>query len=199
MYLEHRLSALLQLHLDSRLNIWLQGIRQRQPQDSTRIFYVLRFGATYIRDLTVMQLQWYRPFTQLSITGSAAAFRHTFGMTSSDQSKSYEIIESHRTGKKTYPINFIVSAAYAGGFTGIGPSTRYSTRRTVTLRQDESMMTSSNGTFSALLVICEGNPSITGGFPSQRPVTQNTCFLSSEQTVEQTLDTTVLETPWCSL
>ena len=36
--LEHRLSALLQLHLHSRLNNWLQGIRQRQPQDSTRIF-----------------------------------------------------------------------------------------------------------------------------------------------------------------
>ena len=36
--LEHRLSALLQLHLHSRLNIWLQGIQQRQPQDSTRIF-----------------------------------------------------------------------------------------------------------------------------------------------------------------
>ena len=30
--------ALLQLHRHSRLNIWLQGIRQRQPQDSTRIF-----------------------------------------------------------------------------------------------------------------------------------------------------------------
>ena len=27
----------LQLHLHSRLNIWLQGIRQRQPQDKTRI------------------------------------------------------------------------------------------------------------------------------------------------------------------
>ena len=32
------LAALLQLHLHSRLNIWLQGIRQRQPQGSTRIF-----------------------------------------------------------------------------------------------------------------------------------------------------------------
>ena len=34
-----------------------------------------------------------------------------------------------------------------------------------------SMMTSSNGTFSALLALGEGNPSVTGGFPSQRPVT----------------------------
>ena len=31
-------------------------------------------------------------------------------------------------------------------------------------------MTSSNGNFSALLTLCEGNPPVTGGFPSQRPV-----------------------------
>ena len=28
-------------------------------------------------------------------------------------------------------------------------------------------------TFSALLVLCEGNPSVTAGFPSQRPVTRS--------------------------
>ena len=28
-------------------------------------------------------------------------------------------------------------------------------------------------TFSALLALCEGNPSVTGGFPSQRPVTRS--------------------------
>ena len=28
-------------------------------------------------------------------------------------------------------------------------------------------------TFSELLALCEGNPPVTGGFPSQRPVTQN--------------------------
>ena len=33
------------------------------------------------------------------------------------------------------------------------------------------MMTSSNGNISALLALCEGNPPVTGGFPSQRPVT----------------------------
>ena len=33
-FMEHRL----QLHLHSQLTIWHQGIRQRQPQDSTRIF-----------------------------------------------------------------------------------------------------------------------------------------------------------------
>ena len=31
-------------------------------------------------------------------------------------------------------------------------------------------------TFSALLALCEGNPSVTGGFPSQKPMTQNAFF-----------------------
>ena len=53
MLLEHRLSALLQLHLHSRLNIWLQWIRQRQLQDEKRSIYVLWFGASYIRDFMV--------------------------------------------------------------------------------------------------------------------------------------------------
>ena len=35
------------------------------------------------------------------------------------------------------------------------------------------MMTSSIGTFSLLLAPCEGNPTVTGGFPSQRPVTRS--------------------------
>ena len=34
-------------------------------------------------------------------------------------------------------------------------------------------MTPSNGNISALLALCEGKPPVTGGFPSQRPVTQN--------------------------
>ena len=32
------------------------------------------------------------------------------------------------------------------------------------------IMTSSNDNISALLALCEGNPPVTGGFPSQRPV-----------------------------
>ena len=35
------------------------------------------------------------------------------------------------------------------------------------------MMTSSSGNISALLSLCEGNPPVTGEFPSQRPVTQS--------------------------
>ena len=35
------------------------------------------------------------------------------------------------------------------------------------------MMTSSNGKFSALLVICAGNSPATGEFPTQRPVTRS--------------------------
>ena len=37
-------------------------------------------------------------------------------------------------------------------------------------------MTLSNGIFSALLTLCEGNPPVTGGFPSQRTVTRNLMF-----------------------
>ena len=34
-------------------------------------------------------------------------------------------------------------------------------------------MTSSNGTFSALLALCAGNSPVTGKFPAQRPVTRS--------------------------
>ena len=51
--MEHRLSALLQLHLHSRLNTWLQWVWQRHLQDERRI--VLCFGATYIRDFTLVR------------------------------------------------------------------------------------------------------------------------------------------------
>ena len=53
MQLEHRLSALLQLHLHSLLNTCFQWIEQRQRQDETRIIKVLGFGESYIRDFTV--------------------------------------------------------------------------------------------------------------------------------------------------
>ena len=53
MQLEHRLSALLQLHLHSQFNTWLQWIGQRELQDETRTIYVLGLGASYIRELTV--------------------------------------------------------------------------------------------------------------------------------------------------
>ena len=33
-------------------------------------------------------------------------------------------------------------------------------------------MTSSNGNISTLLALCDGNPPVTGGFPSQKPVTR---------------------------
>ena len=54
MFLEHSLSALLQLHLHSQVNTWLQRIGQRQSQAETSNIYVLGFGATYIGDLTVL-------------------------------------------------------------------------------------------------------------------------------------------------
>ena len=54
MYLEHRLSVLLQLHLSSGLNTWLQWIGQRQKSDETRNIKVLGLGASYIRDSMVI-------------------------------------------------------------------------------------------------------------------------------------------------
>ena len=54
MQLEHRLSALLQLHLHSRLNNWLHWIKQRQLQDETINIQVWGFGASYIRYFTVV-------------------------------------------------------------------------------------------------------------------------------------------------
>ena len=53
MLLEHRLSALLQKHLHSWLNIWLQWIGQRQLQYETRNILVMVFSAIYIRGVTV--------------------------------------------------------------------------------------------------------------------------------------------------
>ena len=54
MELEHRLSALLQLHLHSRHSTWLLWIGQRQLQDEARYNKVLGFGVSYIRDFTVL-------------------------------------------------------------------------------------------------------------------------------------------------
>ena len=74
MWLEHRLSALLQLHLRSQLNSWLQTIGQRRLQDEMRIIWVWGFGASYIRNFTahsseyvsgmeemILQCQWSNP------------------------------------------------------------------------------------------------------------------------------------------
>ena len=50
-------------------------------------------------------------------------------------------------------------------------------------------------TFSSSLVLCEGNPPVTGGFPSQRPVTWSFDVIldlrPNPKTVEQTIVTTV--------
>ena len=40
--------------------------------------------------------------------------------------------------------------------------------------QNQDMMTSSNGNISVLLALCAGNSSVTGEFPTQRPVAR--CF-----------------------
>ena len=53
MQLEHHLSALLQLHLHSQLNIWLQWIGKWPLQDEMSNIYVSGFGATYTGGFTV--------------------------------------------------------------------------------------------------------------------------------------------------
>ena len=60
------------------------------------------------------------------------------------------------------------------------------------------MMTSSNGTFSALLVLGQGNPPVTGGFPSQRPVTRSFdvfFYLRLEKRLSKQLRRRWFETP----
>ena len=46
-------------------------------------------------------------------------------------------------------------------------------------------------TFSALLALCEGNP-VTGGFPSQSPVTRSFDIFFDLQTLEQTIEKPVI-------
>ena len=46
--------------------------------------------------------------------------------------------------------------------------------------------------FSALLALCEGNPPVIGGFPSQRPVIQSFGVLFDLRTVEQTIEKPVI-------
>ena len=45
--------------------------------------------------------------------------------------------------------------------------------------------------FSSLLALCEENPPVTGGFPSQRPMTHS-FDVFFEQTVEQNIATPVI-------
>ena len=50
-------------------------------------------------------------------------------------------------------------------------------------------------TFSALLALCEGNLPVTGGFPSQRPVTRSFDVffdLHPNKTIAQTIETPVI-------
>ena len=66
MKLEHRLSALLQLHLHSRLNTWLQRVGQRRLQDEMRIISNLGFGASYIKDSTVIHVNKRSPREEMN-------------------------------------------------------------------------------------------------------------------------------------
>ena len=57
-------------------------------------------------------------------------------------------------------------------------------------------------TFTALLARCEGNPSVTGGFPSQRPVTRSFCVffgLRMKKRLSKQSRRRWFQTPFCSL
>ena len=58
-------------------------------------------------------------------------------------------------------VSFLIQTSYRGP---ILPDVGFSTTM-------PNMMTSWHGTLSAWLALCEGNPPVTGGFPSQRPST----------------------------
>ena len=60
------LSALLQPHLHSQLNTWLQWIGQRQLQDEPRNIYVLGLGATYIENWRYITEEDSRPQANLT-------------------------------------------------------------------------------------------------------------------------------------
>ena len=48
-------------------------------------------------------------------------------------------------------------------------------------------------TFSALLALCEGNPPVNGGFPSQRASkAENVCLMCASKTVKQTVKIPVI-------
>ena len=54
-------------------------------------------------------------------------------------------------------------------------------------------------TFSALLALCEGNPPVTGGFPSNRPVTWNLSFFDVllNKRLNNQWSCRRFEAPWC--
>ena len=56
-------------------------------------------------------------------------------------------------------------------------------------------------TFFALLTLCEGNPPVTGGFPSQSPVTQNFVFFDARLNKRWNIQSRRpwFETPWHTL
>ena len=63
---------------------------------------------------------------------------------------------------------YVISNIHVGTV-NMSPESYYA----ATTHVSDSTMASSNGTFSVSLALCEGNPTITGGFSSQRPVTQS--------------------------
>ena len=118
MQLEHRLSALLQLRLHSRLNTCLQNITKRQLQAQTRTILVLWFGASYIKYFTVIYINQteYIPWDAV-IHGVVIS------------SRPLQSLESYKQWKSTQPLQYIhklsqqssrVTLSLSSGRKGIG-------------------------------------------------------------------------------
>ena len=62
------------------------------------------------------------------------------------------------------------------------------------VHQDDVIKCCQMEIFSALLALCKGNPPVTGGFPSQKPVARSfdVYLFAPEQTIEQTMETLMI-------
>ena len=78
----------------------------------------------------------------------------------------------------------------------------------ISLNQVALMMASCNRNIFRFTGLCEGNPPVSGGFPSQRPVKRSfgvffvclfVCLSAPEQTTEKTIETLWFKTPSRSL
>ena len=96
--MEHRLSALLQLHLHSQLNTWLQWIGLTPLQEETRNIYVLGFGATYTRGFTVLVLLELKETHHVGVAGEEA--HNPIGHHAGHLHQQVTIVTDHRCGNK---------------------------------------------------------------------------------------------------
>ena len=104
------MSALLQLHLHSRLNTWLQWTGHRQLHDETRNIEVLGFVATYTRGLTVVSV-WMVIFIYLQKRGKHLDMME--GVLEHILNEKWRIYGKFRWVKTASPIVFIYDEGWS--------------------------------------------------------------------------------------